>query len=204
LQDGDVKTLYKDGLTDIRRLDILTTNDAIQDKYIRGLTKESCTSGNTKCDIERQKASNKINEISAELSKPVYTAPKNTEKKEKVQQNEKVEKTKTSLEKTKNYIKKGKFMRPNEINKMSNTIGGIHTAVLKFKTGDPIRQVSGVLDITASLAAFGGPAGVAVAAGAGLLNAVLGLFGANGPSLQKVIGDMIQEQTNQIDSMFQT
>ena len=90
----------------------------------------------------------------------------------------------------------------NGVNAASNAVVGVYTAVRKFQTGDAVKVLSGVLDITASVAGFAGPHGVAVAAVAGLINNVLGLFGAAGPTMQQVIGDMMKEQTRQMKSMF--
>ena len=90
----------------------------------------------------------------------------------------------------------------NTVNRMSNTVTSIYGASFKLSSGNSIQTISGLLDITSAFAAFGGPYGAAVGAAAGLVNSILGCFGAKGPSLPKIIGDLIQEQTQQIAGML--
>ena len=73
---------------------------------------------------------------------------------------------------------------------------GLKTAV---EGGDGLAIASSVLGLVATVGSFFPPIGTAVAALAGVAQAIMGLFGASpGPSDLQIMGEMIEDQTKQI------
>ena len=92
----------------------------------------------------------------------------------------------------------------NRMTKAGNSIQGVAGGFKKVQGGDTITKASGVLDILGSVAAFAGPAGPFISSACGFVNVFLDLAGAGGPSLQRQIGNMIKEQTEEIKNYMNT
>ena len=116
-------------------------------------------------------------------------------------------KQKTRMEKIKEYgaetKRQIKGMPPGE--KLSAAIGGVTSvisAVDKFKTGDALNVVSGVLDITNAIAAILPPPASIVTE---TLSGILGMFmpGAAGPDNQAVIDEIKEEFEQQNEFIAQ-
>ena len=92
----------------------------------------------------------------------------------------------------------------NKLAGLGNSIQGVAGGVKKIKGGDTITKVSGVMDILGSISTFAGSAGPFISGACGFVNVILDLVGVGGPSLQEQMGEMIKEQTKQIQNMIET
>ena len=92
----------------------------------------------------------------------------------------------------------------NRMTKAGNSIQGVAGGFTKIQGEDVMTIVSGVLDILGSVAEFAGKHGAVVSSACRFVNVILDLAGAGGPSLQEQIGNMINDQTDEIKNYIDT
>ena len=68
---------------------------------------------------------------------------------------------------------------------------------------DGLQIASGVIDLVSTIAGFCGPYGQAVAAVLGVVNTILDMFGAGGPSPMEQMTKLINDQTKEIRGMIE-
>jgi len=214
---SEIVALYNSGLTDARRLDILTSEPNITAIYESGLIGDIwCkNSPNNTCEDAKENMITNINEIisdilgnanksisgfGSEIIEPVYTPPSDITKTEEKSLWDFLDRLKTGLKDLKGTLKSSNIFATHQINKLNNAVTGIKSGVEKIQSGDGINIASGVLDLVSALAGFAGPYGLGVTAASELVNNILGTFGPD--TMHKVIGKMITAQTEHIGRML--